>query len=1595
MNPFYKRSISAVAAVGLFITPAVGDVGSNNPTGTSGEFNGEVTTGGSYDPYTGNVTRSITDLVVAGAVGYPLAFTRTTTSRYVAGLTTGFGAAGSWRHSYQWSIDPVTFTSRFANWTPPLPSSYTVNYPDGRRVVFSSRSGDIYFRGPTGVRDRFEQIPTGTTTFPAFCYLHLPDGGKVKFGVSIDSYDTGPDGQETWFYTYRYTLISIIDPYGRAQTVSYPADGSMTITEPAGRTLKVFFINTNWSGGPYERVISYILTSDGRRVNYGYSLYQSSNGTHYTSLTSVSYFPGTADAISASYTYRNDNVTVNGRPLIWTCNDPMYPGPITQIRYVYASGTNPDGTAVAYGQIKSEYYGSQAVSTLTVNNGATRTETRGDLKTRTFTYSTNGFLTRMTDFKALAASQTYDTSGYVNAVTDRNAHATNFTRNTLTGALTQIQYPLTSSDTPGQTARPTAVYTYGWANCPDPNNRDPYNPYYLYSIRDEGGHVTTFTRDTLKRVTRIDYPDGGYETFSYNGFGQVTSHRMTTGGTETFGYDSTQGYVLVWHRDPYHASGAASASYQYETHDWVSGMTDAAGNTTNFAYNLRGQLTQTTHPTDPNDGVRHTFKNYYNPDGTLNYTVNEISQVNDYSYDAYKRLRSVTTPLRLAGDTTPRTTYFYYDASGSGEDYRCTDASVTYAVLPSGKKTKTTYDENRRKISVTAALGTTEAAITSYDYDNVGNLTSIVAPNEQEVQQYPGKSTTTAYDERNRPKWVTDALNNRTILEYDLSGRKYRVTRPNGQTITYNSYDEMNRLLQQVVTQTPEPNAITKYTYTPAGLLATMQDPRLVATGSDATYSYTYDLMGRKVWVNYPPDSGGVSRVEQFVFDDVGRLATFRTRAGKVQTFTYDALNRMTGFSWNDNGVTPSVTFGYDAASRLTSANNANATISRAYFNDNLLKSETERIIGGPAPALTISYTYDADGNRASDTWPYNVGHTYTYTGRNQLKTIVEEGFTLATYAYNVNGDLTSRTAGNSTTSTFAYDALDRVTNITHALVGTTRTFGYGYDSVGNRNWIKRDGGNGDVFDYDLADQATVAKLNIANPSGTTPGAPTITYDANGNRTSFAAYGTTENYVTNDLNQYTQRNATAAAYDFNGNMITGLDSSSYTYDAQNRLTSVYKNPTTETFKYDALNRQVSRTINGVVTYNIWDGWNLIVNYNSANVWTNAYYDGPGGRLADMGHYYYAEGSGSTSHLADSTGHLLEWYRYDLHGTPIIYNASDAQISASAYGIRHLFTGQQWYSEIGLYDLRNRFYSPDIGRFLQPDPIGFGGDATNLYRYCGNNPIGTADPLGLWTFQIGGSYTGQVGPFTLSVSGGIAFDRHGNVGVFSTGLIAPGFGANSSGGVIFGWSPDASAVNDLRGPFWNVGGEVSPGGSVSFDGFSNKEGTVTGSTVTLGLGAGGGVYAGGSRTWVSPTINVFDMFSSLNLNGGPNQPTTSAPPAGGSPAVDPNICPECATVEPVVVTGQPVEHNGFGGFVFGSAAGSPAGGPYGVDSWGNPLRSPAGDYNHDLGPIPPSWNGGTQGISAAGEDLGQLTGWAWAMAHLGGASSQPRMPGIYR
>ena len=235
------------------------------------------------------------------------------------------------------------------------------------------------------------------------------------------------------------------------------------------------------------------------------------------------------------------------------------------------------------------------------------------------------------------------------------------------------------------------------------------------------------------------------------------------------------------------------------------------------------------------------------------------------------------------------------------------------------------------------------------------------------------------------------------------------------------------------------------------------------------------------------------------------------------------------------------------------------------------------------------------------------------------------------------------------------------------------------------------------------------------------------------------------------------QDGTTPAYDANGNLLA-YKGWSYTYDAQNRLTSAGNGTISSEFYYDDKNRQIARNIKGTIRISVWDGWDLIEEwsvrdsraidgkagwpnergrmsqYANASTRTAAYLPGAQGVIKSLLNnvYYYQDKLGSTTHVANVSGQLLESYRYDLYGTPSYFNSTSQPINSSTVGVTDLYAGERWIPELALYDLRNRFMSPELGRFLQPDPIGFKGDASNLYRYCHNDPEDFTDPTGLYS-----------------------------------------------------------------------------------------------------------------------------------------------------------------------------------------------------------------------------------------------------------------------
>jgi RHS repeat-associated protein len=99
-------------------------------------------------------------------------------------------------------------------------------------------------------------------------------------------------------------------------------------------------------------------------------------------------------------------------------------------------------------------------------------------------------------------------------------------------------------------------------------------------------------------------------------------------------------------------------------------------------------------------------------------------------------------------------------------------------------------------------------------------------------------------------------------------------------------------------------------------------------------------------------------------------------------------------------------------------------------------------------------------------------------------------------------------------------------------------------------------------------------------------------------------------------------------------------------------------------------------------------------------------------------------------ILDSNGDLVETYEYPPFGKTTIKNSSGTVISESVLNNVLGFTGREFDTNTGLYYYRARWYSPDLGRFLEPDPIGLRAGDLNLYRYVGNEPGTRRDPDGL-------------------------------------------------------------------------------------------------------------------------------------------------------------------------------------------------------------------------------------------------------------------------
>ncbi len=246
------------------------------------------------------------------------------------------------------------------------------------------------------------------------------------------------------------------------------------------------------------------------------------------------------------------------------------------------------------------------------------------------------------------------------------------------------------------------------------------------------------------------------------------------------------------------------------------------------------------------------------------------------------------------------------------------------------------------------------------------------------------------------------------------------------------------------------------------------------------------------------------------------------------------------------------------------------------------------------------------------------------------------------------------------------------------------------------------------------------------------------TYDKVGNRLTQVLGSTTTNYYyTSGTNKLSAIGSTSVSTNANGNItsIPPANSSSaatFAYNSANRLASVTGSPTAASFVYDGWERRYSKTPSGssAITYIYDTAGNMIEEQDGSYITDYIYANHlPVGLLTSTtgtsgGTLYYvqADRQGTPQFVTNGSGTVVWKTTYQPYGTTGLITAT-----LTTQNLR--FPGQDFDVETGFYHNGFRDYMPNLGRYLQTDPIGLGG-GVNTFAYAEGNPTVFVDPEGL-------------------------------------------------------------------------------------------------------------------------------------------------------------------------------------------------------------------------------------------------------------------------
>ena len=907
--------------------------------------------------------------------------------------------------------------------------------------------------------------------------------------------------------------------------------------------------------------------------------------------------------------------------------------------------------------------------------------------------------------------------------------------------------------------------------------------------------------DTYERLNGIA-TDG--RTVKYNSYGM-----QTEADVYDFGSSSRGGLLRkeVWtygtsipsrvtQDEVFDSSGSVAANTVY-AYDGTA-VTVSSGVPQHVAApGARGNMTSMTQYASSGTAYTSTFT--YEDTGNL-LTAKTPNGTTTYTYDptfVYNTGTTLPTPssgVALASGTS-------FDTANTGLPLSTTDANGQVTQIPS-------YDALLRPTEVEYPDG----GVTTFSYSPTWTAVNSPATNGTAQTEYDGYGRTSrtaiangqtgyyqqdvCYDGNGNAAFKSYRYSGSGFgagkvcsgggdtYSYDVLGRVTGVKRSNGETRSITYWGRAKKYVDE--------NGVTRISQVDGlGRLATvceissntLQGASPTACGTDISgtgYLTTYGhalashtttiLQGAQTrvfqhdWLKRPiliqePESG--TTTYSYAYNSTG-LATTRTKPQANQTSPsittttttqYDFLGRVVSVSYSDG--TPTKTFAYDAPSaqssaiysvtqtnlkgRLSMVTGANGAATGIYMYDAMGRITWQ----GEYPptncqcrAWGLYYTYDLAGDMTSSTDGNSVTSTYTYSPAGEILSLTSsqtDATDPAAILSNVqNGPFgpVGYSLGNGLTGTYSYDALGRLSGGTVSS-GGTQIYGFADGWKGKLVTGSSDSvlNQGSAYGYDEFNRLASLTVN----AGT--GANYIwAYDRYGNRLqqnmtggtgSGSTFSASVNAANNQLAGYT--------YDAAGNM-TNDTFHTYTYDAEGHVTAV-DGGQTASYVYNALNQRVSASVGGATIVYVYNAAGQRVSeWNGVSPWSSQiqgkYYWG------SKPVAYYANGSTHFEHQDWlGTERLRTAYNGAVEGTYTSLPWGDGQGISGADTDANHYAVLDHDRETDTDYAQYRQYANMQGRWLSPDP--YSGSykkrnpqSFNRYVYAGNNPLARVDHTGL-------------------------------------------------------------------------------------------------------------------------------------------------------------------------------------------------------------------------------------------------------------------------